>query len=164
MLELSAFPIRRVPDCPQGLRVQWPGKRKKKFFFYFIIYFFFLTRLCCCAHLGKVQANALTFYCAIYDQTCGCVYVLVYPQNYLPAFKYQHAIRKFVWNMAITMWNCILSITQIWMVYTVSICWNCAAFTGHQLILHTHSGQEEPTWLSSSNTRRFSIFFSVSTK
>lgn len=34
---------------------------------------------------------------------------------------------------------------------TVSICWNCAAFTGHQFILHT-SGQEEPTWLSSSNT------------
>jgi hypothetical protein len=121
-LELAGKPyawIKRIPNssCARlsaGIARPVTWKKKKKILLLFYFYFFFLTRLCCCAHLGKVQANALTFYCAIYDQTCGCVYVLFYPQNYRPAFKYQHAIRKFVcWNMAITMWNCILSITQI---------------------------------------------------
>jgi hypothetical protein len=89
-LELAGKPyawIKRIPNssCARlsaGIArpVTWKKKKEKKIFFYFIIYFFFLTRLCCCAHLGKVQANALTFYCAIYDQTCGCVRAVLPPK------------------------------------------------------------------------------------
>lgn len=46
-----------------------------------IFIYLFFTRSC--HHLGKVQAYALTCYCAIYDETCGCVRGLLMYQHVL---------------------------------------------------------------------------------